>query len=749
MSRAPLLVSCTVVAVLAAGPMPLAGQGPSPRPARPRPELRGRDFRPDGAWRRRAERVRGTRAALLRAGRVDALNAAARVAAAQTAVAGTFNVPVLLVHPSNVPAPFPVANYQQTLFAAVPPNGKPYTVSTFYRQLSNGFLTLGGTVLDWYAAPQTNAYYEDGCNGIGVLNTCPHDGLRLGELFVGALTAADGAGTDWGQFDNDGPDGIPNSGDDDGYVDFVAFVHPDVDGACDTPHIWSHRFVLSAITATGLPYVTHTPAHNGGFIRVEDYIVQSGVGGSTACSAGQIMPVGTIAHETGHAFGLPDLYDTDGESAGIGFWGLMGAGNYASPDSPARMEAWSLSELGWIDVQPLAEGQTVIAPITQSHTAYLVPITTSLRQEYLLLENRQALQSDTALLNPAFGFGPGVLVWHIDTDQIDSHGITVDNRVNAGPIHGVELEQADGLGQLDRAAGGNFGDGGDPYPGRAGAHRFSAATHPPALDNTGGFVGYMLDRFVPSNSDGTGSVQVRLTTRPRSLVTTDSGDVSLSVASFSTFRFDDILVPGEPVSVTAPTPLVTGRRAWIFSRWSNGQPAKFTLVPSAGAPDTVIAAYDREFRILVQYFGTGTVESSLPGVLYTGAFRPDTTAVTLRAVPAAGAAFAGWSGDSATANPLLVLPGGKPYDLVATFSVSPAVVAMADAARALMGGPLLSPQVSFALDQAGNNDGVYNLGDLLAYLDRNHATLNPALVQQLLSQVKAAPAAATGKGREH
>jgi len=749
MSRTPFLASCVVVAVLAAVPMPAAAQGPSLRPARPRPELRGRDFRPEGAWRRRAERVRGTRAALLRAGRLDALNVAPRIAAAQTAVAGSFNVPVLLVHPSNVQPPFPVANYQQTLFAPVPPNGKPYTVSTFYQQLSNGLLTLGGTALGWYAAPQTNAYYEDGCNGIGVLNSCPHGGLRLSELFVSALTAADAAGTDWGQFDNDGPDDVPNSGDDDGYVDFVAFVHPDVDGACNTPHIWSHRFVLSAITATGLPYVTHTPAHNGGFIRVEDYIVQSGVGGNTACSTGQIMPVGTMAHETGHAFGLPDLYDTDGLSAGIGFWGLMGAGNYASPDSPARMEAWSLSELGWIAVQPLAEGQTLIAPITQSHTAYLLPITTSTRQEYFLLENRQALQSDTALLNPAFGFGPGILVWHIDTDQIAFHGITSDNRVNAGPIHGVGLVQADGLGQLDRAAGGDFGDGGDPFPGQNGVHRFSATTHPPALDNTGGFVGYMLDRFVPSNPGGPGSVQVRLTTRPRSVVTTDSGEVNIQVAGITGVRFDDILVPGEAVNVTAPTPVVSGRQAWIFDRWSNGQPAQFTLVPSAGAPDTLIATYDREFRVLVQYFGTGTVETSLPGALYTGAFRAETTAVTLRAVPATGATFAGWSGDSVSANPLLVLPGVKAYDLVATFSVSPAVVAMVDAAKALMGGPPLSPQVSFALDWSGNNDGVYNVGDLLAYLDRNHAMLDAALIQQLLSQVNAAPPAAAGKGRAH
>ena len=30
--------------------------------------------------------------------------------------------------------------------------------------------------------------------------------------------------TDLGRYDNDGPDGLPNSGDDDGYVDFLFIV---------------------------------------------------------------------------------------------------------------------------------------------------------------------------------------------------------------------------------------------------------------------------------------------------------------------------------------------------------------------------------------------------------------------------------------------------------------------------------------------------------------------------------------------
>jgi hypothetical protein len=47
---------------------------------------------------------------------------------------------------------------------------------------------------------------------------------RIVELRQEVLAAVDGS-IDFAQFDNDGPDGIPNSGDDDGFVDFVAIVY--------------------------------------------------------------------------------------------------------------------------------------------------------------------------------------------------------------------------------------------------------------------------------------------------------------------------------------------------------------------------------------------------------------------------------------------------------------------------------------------------------------------------------------------
>src|SRR2546425_8639703 len=139
---------------------------------------------------------------------------------------------------------------------------------------------------------------------------------------------------DWGQFDNDGPDGIPNSGDDDGYVDMIMFAHPTKDGACGgfpdsndpttNNHIWSHRYSLLQT------YVTHVPSNKPGFgnIRVRDYFTTSARGGASACDITKNMPICTAGPQVGHPFALPDPHDTQSPTEGSGEGGLMGSGNF-------------------------------------------------------------------------------------------------------------------------------------------------------------------------------------------------------------------------------------------------------------------------------------------------------------------------------------------------------------------------------------------------------------------------------------
>src|SRR2546426_8014181 len=84
--------------------------------------------------------------------------------------------------------------------------------------------------------------------------------------------------------------------------------------------------------------------------------------------------------------------------------------------------------------------------------------------------------------------GGGLLIWHVDSTQIATGGPS--NTINAGPIHGLELVQADGKGNLDANSftsqqQSNRGDAGDPYPGVPVPNvLFSASSTPAAHRNS-------------------------------------------------------------------------------------------------------------------------------------------------------------------------------------------------------------------------------------------------------------------------
>jgi len=622
-------------------------------------EVRGLDFRPQGAWRRRAGAVRASRQALLASGSVMQLNLNAP-GMAGAALTGNYRLPVVPIRYSNTDTTtlFAVADYQERLFSETP-SGVPYSVKTYYEQLSNGNVTISGTVFPWVAADSADVYYEDNCNGIGVDNPCPHGYTRLGALLLGALAKVSNGPdslTVWAQFDNDGPDGIPNSGDDDGYVDFVTFLQPEVDGACGTANIWAHRWYIPGVN-NGSPYVTRTNRAGGGKIQISDYIIQSAVGGNSACTAGQLMPIGTMAHETGHAFALPDLYDTEGTTNGIGEYGLMGSGNYARAYSPSRMEGWSLLELGWVAVDTLrTTGTITMRPVAFSDTVLVLP--TQVAGEYFLLENRAAVESDSAQMNPAYfrAKSPGLYIWHIDQSRINAGAFT--NTVNTGAIQGVALVQADGLDNL-RSPPYNRGDLGDAFPGSTQRTAIDGTTLPGLFTNGGKFVAGRIDsiRFGPAQS-----VLFR-------------------------YRMEHLL-----------------------------------QVTRTGT-------------------GTGTVSSSPPGNTDMGFGVEPGSVVTITATPTAGHRFAGWAGDTVSSDSVLTLTMDRNRVFTAQFTFTAPFTTVA-AANDLLGVPSLSAAQRSLLDDEGNKNGTYDLGDFLAWLDRSAQGVSPAVMARLLAAADAPKGAA-------
>ncbi|HEX6791863.1 MAG TPA: M6 family metalloprotease domain-containing protein [Candidatus Krumholzibacteria bacterium] len=337
-----VLTSLTLVFCAFAAPAMAQVVSPAPgteMPAEVKQSIEGKGkFQFKHAWLDKAEKAREEREQYIQERgfyKGDMLQAAQRQ---RYAVTGNFAIPVFCVKYSDTGAdPFPISQLQTKLF-----NGPfaPQTVTQFYNEISYGDLNLSGTVYGWTTLPQTNLYYTGSgtCNGL-----CGTAHMRA--LITSTLAANDGA-VNFGQYDNDGPDGIPNSGDDDGVVDFVSFVHPEQGAECGVNgNIWSHRYVVSAYSPF-TPYTTNDARTGGGFIVVDDYTVQP----IYNCGGVSLIDIGVFAHEWGHAFGLPDLYDTNGGSQGVGHWCLMGSGNWNTPTNPSHMSAWSKDQLGWANV---------------------------------------------------------------------------------------------------------------------------------------------------------------------------------------------------------------------------------------------------------------------------------------------------------------------------------------------------------------------------------------------------------------
>jgi M6 family metalloprotease-like protein len=120
-----------------------------------------------------------------------------------------------------------------------------------------------------------------------------------------------------------------------------------------------------------------------------------------------------LNHETGHVFGLPDLYAyAADEHQAAGGWDLMGLISGPAPD----LLAWHKWKLGW-----LADNQIVCQKDSGSTTATLKPLGASggtkalvvatRERDAVVVENRQVSQLDLT----SSCFQPGVLVYQVTT----------------------------------------------------------------------------------------------------------------------------------------------------------------------------------------------------------------------------------------------------------------------------------------------------------------------------------------------
>ena len=391
-------------------------------------------------------------------------------------VTGTKLFPAVVINYTDQTNVWSAASFDTMLFRTWPSG----SARQYYSEISYGVFDLTGAVYGWYTSDSNRAYYG---NGMG--------SARAAALAKEAARKSD-ATVDYSLYDNDR----------DGYVDCFTCIHSGygTEESGDDNDIWSHSWSFSS-AGIGI-YTTGDPDPvNGGYIKVDDYVIdpertyKSNPGHSGMCC------IGVYCHEWGHALGLPDLYDTDGGSSGLGTWDLMAAGSWGgdfnSPAYPVHPNSWAKMQLGWLN--PVAVRRRNLYSIAQVETlakAYWLISRQRTFQEYFLVENRRKTRFDVNLPNS------GLLIFHIDDSVIAAR--TSSNRVNAGGSwkYGVALEQADGSDHL--FSGGNWGDANDPWPGGQGKTLFdSTSTTPDSRTNypTGGeLVTSSFAKNIPSSA---------------------------------------------------------------------------------------------------------------------------------------------------------------------------------------------------------------------------------------------------------
>jgi immune inhibitor A len=366
-----------------------------------------------------------------------------RLAAMDTPT-GQFKAIALLVSFSDKPAQVTGTYFDNLIFGST-----GNTVNDYYDEVSYGTLdiitmNLPSTIGWINNMPQTYAYYVDGQYGFG---SYPQNAQRLTEDAVNLANPV----VDFSQYDNDN----------DGEVDALFIIHAGrgAEYSGNVNDIWSHAWVCH-----NDPYVDG--------VYVDRYSMEPEYWSSPGD-----MTCGVYVHELGHVFGLPDLYDYDYDSRGLGNWTAMAGGSWngASGSSPAHLDAYCRSFLGFADPINVtgAISSAQIPAVEDTSVIYRLWRDGTQGTEYFLVENRQRTGYD------AYIPWHGLMIYHVDETVGGNDNQWYPGYTSNGHYK-VALEQADGDWDLEHDS--NGGDNGDPYPGTSNNHTFNNSSTPDSKD---------------------------------------------------------------------------------------------------------------------------------------------------------------------------------------------------------------------------------------------------------------------------
>jgi len=229
----------------------------------------------------------------------------------RTMASGNKLSPCILMQFSDQANTYTTADIQALIYT---PGGVPTgSVHDYFVENSYRTLSLTGQATGWYTTANAKASYGFS-RGYGAYADCAYE----------AAQQADAAGFDWAPYDTDH----------DGYVDHLFVMHSGVgaEESGDSDDIWTHSWDF--VSAGKEEFVTSTddPYNPGQMIKINNYSI---VPESSYYSGGEgidatLVGIGTLCHEFGHAFGLPDLYDTGGSGYGLGTASVMAMGSWGA-----------------------------------------------------------------------------------------------------------------------------------------------------------------------------------------------------------------------------------------------------------------------------------------------------------------------------------------------------------------------------------------------------------------------------------
>ncbi|HDY88930.1 MAG TPA: T9SS type A sorting domain-containing protein [bacterium] len=275
-------------------------------------------------------------------------------------------------------------------------DGKPGSIPHYFDQISLGQIKVTGEYLPkLYEMPRPSDFY------VKRIVTYTKDIIKLLDK---------DKSVDFSNFDNDGPDGIPGSEDDDEYVDYIVLM----------PISHPYDFIVRSADGVGFlrlyeTFYTRNKNSLNRFIKIDKF------SGCIASAPNLNQALGLICHEYSHSFGLPDLYDghfkdNESDSAGIGFWGIMGHGilgwyGTGGPSAPCAytrmlMGCIGINNSNLVDIYGVHRDIRISDVGLENGKVYRIWID---EWEYFLIEYRRndGIYYDRKIPNN------GLLIWHI------------------------------------------------------------------------------------------------------------------------------------------------------------------------------------------------------------------------------------------------------------------------------------------------------------------------------------------------